>query len=69
MFVFACPITARSQSWLFAPRAIRGKYPYLPSNIRIGSHISVFAPRILLPVSAQWSQILYVQSTRKDGMK
>ena len=44
MFVFACPITARSQSWLFALRAIRGKYPYFPSNIRIGSHISVFAP-------------------------
>jgi len=30
MFVFAYPITARSQSWLFAPN-----YPYLPSNIRI----------------------------------
>jgi hypothetical protein len=40
---------------------IRGKYPYLPLNIRICPHISVFAPRIRLPVSAQWSQKLYVK--------
>jgi hypothetical protein len=30
------------------------KYPYLPSYIRI-------CPRIQLPVSAQWSQRLYVK--------
>jgi hypothetical protein len=30
MFVFACPIIARSQCWLFALI-----YPYWPSNIRI----------------------------------
>ena len=34
MFVFACPIIARSQCWLFALRA----------NIRIGPRISVFVP-------------------------
>ena len=34
MFVFACPILARSQCWIFALRA----------NIRIGTQISVFAP-------------------------
>ena len=51
MFVFACPITAKSQCWLFALRANTGeisvlalKYLYLPSNIRICPHISVFAP-------------------------
>ena len=61
MFVFACPIIARSQCWLFALRANTGQisvfaltYPYLPSNIRI-------CPRIQLPVSAQWSQRLYVK--------
>jgi hypothetical protein len=40
MFVFACPIIAKSQCWVFA---IRGKYPYWPSNIRICPQISVFA--------------------------
>jgi len=61
MFVFACPIKAESQCWLFAIRAnteqifvFALKYPYLPSYIRI-------CHRIQLPVSAQWSQ-----STRKD---
>ena len=61
IFVFACPIIAESQWWLFAPGQISGQisvfaliYPYLPSYIRI-------CPRIQLPVSAQWSQ-----STRKD---
>jgi len=34
MFVFACPIIARSQCWLFAPKAL--KYPYLPSNSTSG---------------------------------
>jgi len=29
MFVFACPIIARSQCWLFALKAL--KYRYLPS--------------------------------------
>ena len=48
MFVFACPIIARSQCWLFAT------HPYLPSHIRI-------CPRIQLPVSAQWSRRLYVK--------
>ena len=58
---FACPIIAKSQCWLFALRANTGqisvfalKYPYLPSYIRI-------CPRIQLPVSAQWSQRLYVK--------
>jgi hypothetical protein len=36
------------------PGQIRGKYPHLPSNIRI-------CHRIQLPVSAQWSQRLYVK--------
>ena len=61
MLVFACPIIAKSQCWLFALRANMGqisilalKYPYLPSYIRI-------SPLIQLPASAQWSQ-----STRKD---
>jgi hypothetical protein len=49
MFVFACPIIARSQRWLFA--CPQGKYG---GNIRI-------CPRIQLPVSAQWSQRLYIK--------
>ena len=51
MFVFECPIIAKSQFWLFALRVNTGqisvlalKYPYLPSNIRMCPHISVFAP-------------------------
>jgi hypothetical protein len=51
MFVFACPIIARNQCWLFALRANTGQlsvfaltYPCLPSNIRICPQISVFAP-------------------------
>jgi hypothetical protein len=42
MFVFVCPIIARSQWWLFVLRANTDqisvfalRYPYLPSNIRI----------------------------------
>jgi hypothetical protein len=61
MLIFACPIIANSQCWLFALRANTGqisvfalKYPYLPSYIRI-------CPRIKLPVSAQKSQRLYVK--------
>ena len=54
MLIFACPIIANSQCWLFALRANTLKYPYLPSYIRI-------CPRIQLPVSAQWSQRLYVK--------
>ena len=57
MLIFACPIIANSQCWLFALRANTGKisvfalkYPYLPSYIRIQ-----------LPVFAQWSQRLYVK--------
>ena len=34
MFVFACPIIARSQCWLFAPKAL--KDPYLPPNSTSG---------------------------------
>ena len=49
MFVFACPIIAKSQCRLFP-----GKYPYVSSYIRI-------CPRIQLTVSAQWSQSLYVK--------
>jgi hypothetical protein len=55
MLVFACPIIAKSQCWLFALRANTGQisvfalyYSYLPSYIRI-------CPLIQLPVSAQWS--------------
>jgi len=57
MFVFACPIIAKTQCWLFVLRAntyLPSKYPYLPSYIRI-------CPRIQLSVSAQWSQRLYVK--------
>jgi hypothetical protein len=36
----ACPIIARSQCWLFA--LSQGKYPYLPSHIRICPQIFVF---------------------------
>ena len=43
MFVFPCPIIAESQCLLFALWANMGKYPYLPSNIHICPHISVFA--------------------------
>jgi hypothetical protein len=43
MFVFACPIIAESQCWLFALWANMGKYPYLPSNIHICPQISIFA--------------------------
>ena len=53
-FVFACPIIAKSQCWLFDLRAnFSLEYPYLP--------------RIQLPVSEQWSQRLLCQSTRKYG--
>jgi len=41
MFVFACPIIAKSQCWLFSLRANtdicpEGKYPYLPPNSTSG---------------------------------
>ena len=39
MFVFACPIIAKSQYWLFA----QGKYG-ANTNIRVCPHISVFTP-------------------------
>jgi hypothetical protein len=42
MFVFTCPIIAKSQCWLFAL-------------------INRICPRIQLPISAQWSQRLYVK--------
>ena len=56
MFIFASPIIAKSQCWLFALRAniVALKYPYLPSYIHI-------CPRIQLPVSVQWSQRSYVK--------
>jgi hypothetical protein len=60
MLIFACPIIAKSQCWLFALRA------NTVANIRICPLKSVFAliypnfPPIQLPVSAQWSQGLYV---------
>jgi hypothetical protein len=63
MLIFACPIIAKCQCWLYALRANSGqisvsvfalKYLYLPSYIRI-------CPRIQLPVPAQWSQRLYVK--------
>jgi hypothetical protein len=54
MLIFACPIIVNSQCWLFALKANTGQISYLPSYIRI-------CPRIQLPVSAQWSQRLYVK--------
>jgi hypothetical protein len=59
MLIFACPIIANSQCWLFALRA----------NIRICPHISVFPPVIQLPISAQWSQRLYVKVQEKIWIK
>jgi hypothetical protein len=63
MFVFACPIIARSQCWLFALRA----------NIRICSHISVLAlkypycpPNLTSGICNLVSKKI-CQSTRKDG--
>jgi hypothetical protein len=60
MFVFACPIIARSQCWLFA-------------NIRIGPHISVLAlkhpylpPNLTSGICAVVLKKI-CQSTRKDG--
>jgi len=67
MFVFACPIIARSQFWLFA---LMGQisvfaltYLYLPSNIHI-------CPQIQLPVSAQcqWSLRLYMYIKVQENM-
>jgi hypothetical protein len=52
MFVFACPIIAKSQCWLLQISVFALKYPYLSSYICI-------CTRIQLPVSAQWSQKLY----------
>ena len=56
MFVFACPIIARSQCWLFAPPSgqIRNNYPYLPLNSTSGI-CAVISKKIC-------------QSTRKDGV-
>ena len=59
VFVFACPILARSQCWLFALRANTGKYPYWPSKIRICPQISVFAPEF---------NFRYLRSGLKDYM-
>ena len=57
MFVFACPIIAKSQCWIFALRTNTGR----------------ICPLIQLPVSAQWSQRLYVKvqgkMMRKDMHK
>jgi hypothetical protein len=63
MSIFACPIKVKvtvgylssGQIPVFGVFAL--KYPYLASYIR-------FCPRIQLPVSAQWSQRLYVQVQR-----
>ena len=62
MLVFACPIIARSQCWLFALRAntrigpqvsvLVLKHPYLPSKLTSG-------------ICAMVSKIIW-QSTRKD---
>jgi len=57
MFIFACPIIAKISVGYLPSGQISVfalKYPYLPSYIRI-------CPRIQLPVSAQWSQRLYVK--------
>jgi len=42
MFIFACPIIAKISVGYLPSGQI--KYLYLPSNIRICPHISVFAP-------------------------
>ena len=62
MFVFACPIIARCQFWLFALRA----------NIRIDPQISVlalkhpyFPPNLTSGICAVVSK--KICSTRKDG--
>jgi hypothetical protein len=54
MFVFACPIIAKGQCWLFAFRANTGQ-------ISVFALIYPYFPLIQLPVSAQWSQRLYVK--------
>ena len=72
MSVFACPIIARSQCWLFDLRANISTFAsgqislHLPSNIRIGPQISVFAPNL---TSGIWAVVpkKISQSTRKDG--
>ena len=51
MFVFTCPVIARSQCWLFALRA----------NFDICPQISIFDPRIELPVTVQWCKPLHVK--------
>ena len=61
MFIFACLIIARSQCWLFPL-----KYPYWPSNIRIGPQISVFAPEFNFWYLRSGLKE-NVKSTRKDG--
>ena len=55
MFVFACPIIARSQCWLFARP--QGKYE---ANTCICPHISVFAPEF---------NFRYLRSGLKDDVK
>ena len=61
VFVFACPIIARSQCWLFTFRAnirisvFALKYPYWPSNIRIGPQTSEF-------------NLPYLRSGRQENM-
>ena len=61
MFVFACPIIARSQYWLFVL-----KYPYWPPNIRIGPLISVIAPEFNFQYLRSGLKEI-CRSTRKDG--
>ena len=71
MFVFACPIIANSQCWLFALRTNTGQISVW-ANIHIYPQISVFAliypyfpPNSTSGICAVVSKII-CQSTRKD---
>ena len=65
MFVFPCPIIAKSVL-ITCPE---GKYPYMPSKYQyLPSNIRI-SPRIQLPVSAQWSQRVYVKVQGKGCIK
>jgi hypothetical protein len=67
MFVFACPIIAKSQCWLIALRTNTGqisifalKYPYLPSYIRIcWANYSVSSYLNFIPIC--WNVLIWLK--------
>ena len=72
MLIFACPIIAKSQCWLFVLGANTGQISVFSINIRICPLISVFAliypylpPYSTSGICAVVSKII-CQSTRKD---